>query len=87
MAAPPGRVVALYYDSPVQVAVGDFIRTPSGRTYRIETVRVQERGRHVGRQHIGGLVLDPDDPDQQPTPGDVVHPIYWYARPRARQPR
>lgn len=80
MTAPPGRVVKLYYDSPRDVAVGDFIRTPSGRAYRVETVRVQTRGLHRGRKHIGALVLDPADLSQQPDEGDVVHPLYWYAR-------
>ena len=80
MSALPGRVVSLYYDSPRDVAVGDFIRTPSGRTYRVETVRVQQRGIHTGRKHIGALVLDPANTEEQPSEDDVVHPLHWYSR-------
>ena len=49
----------------------------TGRTYRIQHVRIQERGRHKGRQH---LMVEVMPPDFEPTPDDVVHTILWYPR-------
>lgn len=81
MTAPEGAVVKLYVDLWEPVAVGDTIRTESGRSYRALTVRTQERGKHRGRQHLTCLVLEPGAPA---LPGTMVHTIRWYKRSRAR---
>lgn len=81
---PPGSEVSLYYDSPIhKLTDGDYLRTPSGRLYEVLDVRVQERGQHVGRQHLHCLVITAD----QVTAPDRVFPIHWYARRRSSSTR
>lgn len=77
--APAGATVGLYYDSPRAVESGDFLRTPTGRTYLIESVRIQGRGLHVGRQHLRATVMEAG---HVPEPDARVLPIYWYGRSR-----
>lgn len=72
-----GQPAALYYDGAAPVAVGDYIRTRTGRTYLVTGVRVQERGKHAGRQHLATVVMAPD---HVPEDDATVHPIWWYAR-------
>lgn len=76
MPAPIGRDVGLYYDSPRAVAAGDYLQTPTGRTYLVRAVRVQAKGIHVGRKHIRAIVVDGATVADSAT----VHPIYWYKR-------
>lgn len=76
-----GEQARLYYDGARPVDVGDFIRTPTGRTYLVDHVRIQERGKHAGRQHLVTTVM-PDD--HEPELDAVVHPIHWYRRARSR---
>lgn len=77
MPAPIGRNVGLYYDGWVDdLAVGDFLRTATGRTYLITDLRRQTRGRHVGRYHLRCDVV----PEDQPDVDDRVFPIHWYGR-------
>jgi hypothetical protein len=74
-----GETAALYVDVLQTVHVGDYIRTLTGRTYLVTAVRIQQRGKHVGRQHLKTVVM---------APGHVVEPdaevitIAWYARSR-----
>lgn len=70
--------VGLYYDSPQEVGVGDYLQTPTGRTYFARTVRVQSRGEHIGRKHIRAIVID----RREIEPDGIVHPIHWYKRGR-----
>lgn len=77
---PPGSIVALYFDSPRLMVADDVIRTESGKCYRVVSNRVQQRGKHVGRQHLTCEVVAPETV----TADDFVMPIYWYARPRRR---
>lgn len=81
MKAPPGAIVAIYYDG-TTLAAGDWLRSPSGRTYAVMVIRVQQRGKHRGRQHLRCVVLehDADAPE-----GTVVRPIHWYARSKHRE--
>lgn len=79
---PVGSLVSLYYDSDRLVEEADVIRTPTGRSYRVVSVRVQERGKNAGRQIIKALVIDPADV----APDDVVHPLHWYSRNRRSRP-
>lgn len=77
MAAPIGANVGIYYDGWVDdLAVGDYLRTPSGRTYLITMLRRQTRGAHVGRYHLRCDVV----PSEQPDADDRVFPIFWYSR-------
>ncbi len=78
MAAALGAVVGIYYDGARPLAPGEALRTPTGRTYLVVDVRVQARGRHVGRQHLRCAVVDQLDA------GTVIHPLYWYKRARRR---
>jgi hypothetical protein len=77
---PPGSIVSLYFDSPTLMREDDVIRTESGKCYRVVSNRVQERGKHVGRQHLTCRVIE----EAEVTADDFVMPIYWYARPRRR---
>lgn len=82
MIAPPGSIVSLYVDLAAPVELDDLIETQTGRRYRVLAVRVQERGKHRGRQHLRVLVLHRDD---QAPPESRTHRIRWYKRAR-RQP-
>lgn len=77
MTAPVGALVRFSYDGRA-VAPGDALRTPTGRTYVVASVRVQARGRHVGRQHLACLVA------REPPADARVLPLRWYARRRRR---
>lgn len=85
MTAPAGAIVGLYVDLASQLELDDVIETGTGRRYRVVSVRVQERGRHRGRQHVRALVLAVDD---QNPPDARVHRIRWYKRAsRKAKPR
>lgn len=85
--APVGAVVRLYVDLERQVNEGDIIETRTGRGYRVLSVRVQERGKHEGRQHLSCVVLHAGwledavagfyDPSSA-----FIHRIRWYRRER-----
>lgn len=60
----PGDEVGIYYDSKAQVLPGDYLRTRTGRTYRIVKVRRQVKGQHEGRCHLRCVVMDPDQNQQ-----------------------
>lgn len=70
-----GSEVGLYYDAPFLLAAGDQLVTPTGRLYEIESVRVQSRGRHAGRQHLRATVLPPDA-----SCDGTRHELHWYRR-------
>ena len=81
MTAPAGAEVGLYVDLIAPVHVGDVIETRSGRRYIAIAVRIQDRGKHRGRQHLRVIVLGEGDPitrlgDREPS----VHRIRWYVR-------
>lgn len=84
--APAGAVVQLYVDLDRQVARDDIIETRTGRAYRVLTVRVQERGKHAGRQHLCCLVLGENwlagIDRAAANPEAYVHRIRWYRRKR-----
>lgn len=89
-AAPIGTEVGLYVDLVERVYYGDVIETRSGRRYGVCAVRVQARGKNVGRQHLRAVVLAPqdgpglrhDDSGVDIGPGRI-HRIRWYRRGRA----
>lgn len=82
MKKPAGTEVGLYVDLVARVAIGDVIETRSGRQYLVSSVRVQEQGKHAGRQHLRAVVLDADAVCPSAMVGRVVHRIRWYARKR-----
>jgi len=75
MAAPAGSEVGIYVDLVDQVDAGDAIVTQSGRTYLVVRVRRQERGKHIGRQHLRCVVAEGSAPE-----GARIHRIRWYPR-------
>lgn len=78
MTAPVGAVVSIYYDGHA-VAPGDALVTTTGRTYVVASVRVQGRGRHVGRQHLACLVATEPPADAR------VYKLHWYRRGSRRR--
>lgn len=95
MTAPIGAIVSLYVDLFAHVSPGDVIETQTGRRYGVLTVREQERGKHVGRQHLKVQVIGPDDePNLRVVYSDgseietgKVHRISWYKRGKAKRRR
>lgn len=76
----PGEQCWLYWDSPDLADEGDYLRTQTGRTYLIDRVRVQQKGKHAGRQHLLCTVMPADHVTE---PGAVVRTIIWYDRSRS----
>lgn len=81
-AAPAGAFVRIYVDG-LEVLPGDALRTPTGRTYMVMVMerRVQQRGKHVGRQHLGCLIAAPDAGIPE---GTRVRRMHWYKRGRKK---
>lgn len=79
MTAPAGSTVGLYVDLAAPVEPGHVIETQTGRRYGVTSVRVQMRGRHIGRQHLRCIVLEAG----QEIGDAVVHRIRWYSRRRS----
>lgn len=79
MKAPAGAAVQIYVDLRERVLEGDIIQTQTGRAYRVFGVRVQERGKHRGRQHLLCIVRGED---AEADPHARVHTIRWYKRRR-----
>lgn len=81
--APIGALVSIYYDGAQLVQPGDALesfnwkREPTGRVYLVREVRVQQRGAHVGRQHLKCIVGTCES-----EVAGTMHPIYWYPRGR-----
>lgn len=74
---PPGSIVRLYWDSINVAEPGDVIQTRTGRRYEVQHNRIQERGKHTGRQHMTCRVMSPEEP----TDPDVrLYEIWWYKR-------
>lgn len=75
-AKPAGSLVRIQYDGP-SLRDGDYLRTRSGRRYLVLAVRVQQHGKHKGRQHVSAVVVAPDHPIE---PDARVRTIQWYKR-------
>jgi hypothetical protein len=73
---PIGSIVSLYYDGWAVAEEGDVIQTTTGRSYRVISNRIQEKGKHAGRQHIKAMVIEPEDVSAS----DVVLKLWWYKR-------
>jgi hypothetical protein len=75
--APIGAEVGIYVDMRERLEVGDVLQTTAGRRYGVAKIRVQTRGKHVGRQHLRVIVLDRDTPCS-----GAMYAIHWYPRRR-----
>lgn len=77
MRTPVGGACGLYVDIPEPIDTGDaIVVAKSLRSYVVTAVRVQERGRHRGRQHLRVVVVEHDD-----IPATAIrHLIRWYRR-------
>jgi hypothetical protein len=73
--APPGAEVGLYVDAVRQLEAGDLVLTETGRAYRVVAVRVQQRGKRTGRQHLRVVVLAEPPADEVP-----ALTLRWYRR-------
>lgn len=82
MKAPAGAIVKLYVDLVAPVDLNHIIETQTGRRYAVLDVRVQQRGKHAGRQHLNCIVLGDDEKIGEQS---TVHRIRWYARGRKAQ--
>ena len=80
--APVGSVVSIYIDAAQVLDEGDFVTTRTGRAYRVLANRIQERGKHIGRQHLRVMVVDLDEVERglAEDPQRVSLPIFWYSR-------
>lgn len=67
----PGELVRLTYTSTATVLAGDYLRTPTGRTYLVDQIRpARRRLTHA----IDAIVMEDDFALQE---HDVVHPLHW----------
>ena len=73
--APVGAVVSICYDAADPIEVGDHLRTPAGRCYRVLEVKTVKRGDNAGRRHRLTCLVTSEVPQ-----GSRVHPLYWYSR-------
>lgn len=71
-----GDPVKLYYDSDAVIDVGDVLRTPTGTTYLIQTIRVSPSIPH--RRYLGCVRWTGEKVGRKAT----IHPLIWYARKR-----
>lgn len=78
----PGESAKLYIDTSMRVQEGDYIRTHTGRTYLITSVRTATRGVHAGtRQYLETIVMAPD---HETEPDARIITISWYSRSRSK---
>jgi hypothetical protein len=84
MTAPIGATVRIHVDLVAPVALGDVVKTTSGRSYRVLGVRVQLRGKHAGRQHLVCLVTDGKMTVRE-WASTTIHRIRWYPRAKRRR--
>lgn len=79
-AAPIGAVVSLTYDTEREVAEGHYLRTKTGRVYRVVSARRVRRKHEVmyvtPRWAISAVVDERELPAEHPK----VHNLVWYSR-------
>jgi hypothetical protein len=71
----------LYYDGHVDVLAGDYLLTPGGSAYLIQSVRVNRNRPY--RRHLGCLRW----PKGEIPPDARVHALHWYVRRKAAMRR
>jgi hypothetical protein len=70
----PYSACKLYYDGAANLAIGDYLVTPGGSAYLVQTIR-QNRNRPY-RKHLDCLRW----PKAEIPDGAKVHPLHWYKR-------
>jgi hypothetical protein len=68
----------LFYDGMQTIEVGDYLKTPAGSAYLIQSIR-QNRNRAY-RRHLQCVRWPADEIPARAT----VHRLYWYARTKKR---
>jgi hypothetical protein len=64
----------LFYDGHREVRVGDYLQTPAGSAYRVESVR--QNSRRAYRRHLDVLRWPVDEIPKRAR----IHPLHWYPR-------
>lgn len=76
-----GDEVSLYVDLVARVEIEDIIETSTGRRYGVIGVRVQQGGKHAGRQHLRACVIEPAGAAYAHGFNmGRIHAIRWYKR-------
>lgn len=66
----------LFYDGGARLEVGDYLKTPAGSAYLIQTVRVNRNRSY--RRHLECVRW----PVAEIPDSAIVHPLHWYRRDR-----
>lgn len=78
MRGEPYTLCRLFYDGFESLMPGQYLKTPAGSAYRVESVRINSNRAY--RQHIECLRWPAEE-----IPADArVHPLYWYPRKKKR---
>jgi hypothetical protein len=77
-AGTPFTPCKLFYDGRATVEVGDYLRTPAGSAYLVQSVRVNRNRSY--RKHLECVRWPVNE-----IPADAtVHPLHWYPRKKKR---
>lgn len=68
----------LYYDGARDLKTGDYLRTPAGSAYLVQSIRQNRNRPH--RKHLGCLRW----PAAEIPADSRVHPLFWYKRKARR---
>lgn len=74
MRGTPYTPCKLYYDGARDLEAGDYLKTPAGSAYLVQTVR--QNSKRPYRKHLGCLRW----PAAEIPPEARVHPLHWYRR-------
>lgn len=69
----------LFYDGFASLHVGEYLKTPAGSAYLIQSVRINRNRAY--RQHLDCIRW----PVAEIPKGATVHPLHWYPRKRRAQ--
>lgn len=78
--APIGRNVSIYMDAREILGIGDLVVTGTGRCYRVTSNRIQEKGKHAGRQHLRVDVVDREQAMAEADEDTLIIRLAWYSR-------
>lgn len=78
---PEGSNVTLFYDTNKFVSPGHYIRTSTGRTYVVRSMKRVKDGPNGRRLSLSCIVVSPNEPETHPSP--VIHNLWWYRRAAA----
>ena len=81
MRGQPYTPCKLYYDGWQEIEVGDFLKTPAGSAYLIQSIRQNKNKPY--RRHLECLRWPVDEIPE----GATVHPLHWYKRTKKRGKR